>query len=59
MDALWALRDSAYDNPAAWTDFTAELFLQSLATELEQDSGPLVTSTVVRALAKAICPRPA
>ncbi|MGI5190386.1 hypothetical protein ACQEVI_19785 [Promicromonospora sp. CA-289599] len=58
VDALWDLRDSAYDNPATWSDFTAEVFLQSLAAELEQDSGPLTTSTVVRALAKAVDPRP-
>lgn len=58
MDALWDLRDSAYDDPTAWSGFTAEVFLQSLAAELEEDDhGPLATSTVVRALAKAIDPR--
>lgn len=58
VGALWHLRDLAYDAPTAWIDFTAEAFLQSLAAELEQDSGPLAISTVVGALAKAIDPRP-
>lgn len=57
VDALWDLRDSAYDDPEAWSDFTAEAFLHGLAVELEQDSGSLTTSAVVRALARAIDPR--
>jgi hypothetical protein len=49
-------------NLPAWRGFTAEFFLQGLATELEQalpdDGGPFSTSAMVRALAKAMDPRP-
>ncbi|MDQ3789711.1 MAG: hypothetical protein M3422_21025 [Actinomycetota bacterium] len=62
MAALWDLRDAAYDEPAAWSAFTAEGFLQGLAAELEQaladDSGQVSTTVMARALAKALAPRP-
>ncbi|HOA59720.1 MAG TPA: hypothetical protein PLZ83_15215 [Dermatophilaceae bacterium] len=57
IEAIWDLRDSAYDEPETWTDLTAETFFQALAEALEEDhseGGPVVASDVLaRAISKA------
>jgi hypothetical protein len=35
VDAVWDLRDSAYDHPEAWTGLTAETLFQALGETLE------------------------
>jgi hypothetical protein len=35
VEALWDLRDSAFDQPQAWKALTAETLLQALAESLE------------------------
>jgi hypothetical protein len=35
LDALWDLRDSAFDRPQTWNAFTAETLLQALAESLQ------------------------
>lgn len=61
VDALWDLRDSAYDQPQAWRALTAEMLLQALAEELEQaplDDGDQTSIHVIaRAFEKALDPR--
>lgn len=62
VDALWDLRDSAYDTPEVWAAFTALGFLQSLAGELDQESagdeGQISVLLLARALGRALDPRP-
>jgi hypothetical protein len=61
VDALWDLRDSAYDQPQVWTTLTAETLLQALAEELEQatpdDGGQTSIPVLARAFEKALDPR--
>jgi hypothetical protein len=61
VDALWDLRDSAYDQPHAWTALTAETLLQALAEELEQappdNGGQTSIHVLARAFEKALDPR--
>ena len=61
VDALWDLRDSAYDQPQLWIALTAETLLQGLAEELEQappdDGGQTSIRVFARALKKALDPR--
>jgi hypothetical protein len=61
VDALWDLRDSAYDQPQVWTALTAETLLQALAEELEQappeDEGQTSIHVLARALKKALDPQ--
>jgi hypothetical protein len=61
VDALWDLRDSAYDQSQVWTALTAETLLQALAEELEQalpdDSGQISIHVLARAFEKALDPR--
>jgi hypothetical protein len=61
IDALWDLRDSAYDQPQVWTALTAETVLQALAEELERapldDSGQTSIHVFARAFEKALDPR--
>jgi hypothetical protein len=35
LDALWDLRDLAYDRPEAWHGFTAELLFQAFAENVD------------------------
>lgn len=35
LDAVWDLRDSAFDEPQLWSALTAETLLQALAESLE------------------------
>jgi hypothetical protein len=35
LNAVWDLRDSAYDRPQSWSVLTAETFLQALAEAVE------------------------
>lgn len=37
IEAMWDLRDSAYDEPGSWTGLTAETFFQALAEALEDE----------------------
>ncbi|QGQ20477.1 hypothetical protein GC089_16395 [Cellulomonas sp. JZ18] len=56
VDALWDLRDSAYDHPEEWDAFTAETFFQCLAEELGEvpDAGGAVpTDVLARAVGRA------
>jgi hypothetical protein len=61
VDALWDLRDSAYDQPQVWTSLTAETLLQALAEELDQapldDGGQTSIHVFARAFEKALDPR--
>jgi hypothetical protein len=61
VDALWDLRDSAYDQPHVWTALTADTLLQALAEELEQappdDGGQTSIHVLARAFQKALDPR--
>ena len=36
LDALWDLRDLAYDKPALWNRFSAELLFQALAEQVDR-----------------------
>jgi hypothetical protein len=36
VDAIWDLRDLAYDHPKSWQGFTAELLFQALAEEADR-----------------------
>ena len=62
VEALWDLRDSAYDAPETWTAFTAERFLQVFTEELEQepsgDEGQISVLALARALRRGLDPRP-
>ncbi|MCM3658049.1 hypothetical protein M3147_12380 [Agromyces mediolanus] len=63
IDALWDLRDSAYDEPERWSTFTAEELLQRLTSELDRDDAvkPAVEIPVPelgQALARALDPHP-
>jgi hypothetical protein len=62
VEALWDLRDSAYDQPQAWTGLTAEALLQALAEELEQappdEGGQTSIHVLACALEKALDPQP-
>jgi hypothetical protein len=62
VDALWDLRDSAYDEPQLWTALTGETLLQALAEELEKappgDGGQTAIQAFARAFEKAFDPRP-
>lgn len=57
IEAVWGLRDSAYDEPQACTSLTAESFFQALAEELEHapaDDGVSMSGQVLaRAVEKA------
>ena len=61
VEALWDLRDSAYDKPGVWSALTAEVVLQGLAHELEQmpavDDGEIPVRVLARTLGKALDPR--
>jgi hypothetical protein len=60
VDALWDLRDSAYDQPQAWGGLTVETLLQALAEELEEapgDGGQTSIPVLARVLEKALDPR--
>ena len=61
VDALWDLRDSAYDQPPVWTALTAETLLQTLAEELDQtppdDGGQTSIRALARVFEKALDPR--
>jgi hypothetical protein len=61
VDALWDLRDSAYDQPQLWKALTAETLLQALAEELEQappdDGGQTSIHVFARAFGNALDPR--
>jgi len=54
------LRDSAYDQPQAWTALTAETLLPALAEELGQappdDGGHTTIHVLARVLEKALDP---
>lgn len=62
VEALWDLRDSAYDQPGAWSALMAEVVLQCLAYELEQapadNDGEITVRLLARALGKALDPWP-
>jgi len=63
IDALWDLRDSAYDAPERWSTFTAADLLQRLTSELDRDDAvqPAIEIPVPelgQALARALDPRP-
>ncbi len=62
VDALWDLRDSAYDEPEAWAALTPLTLLQGLGEEFEaapHDGGSQIPIPVfASALAKALDPRP-
>ncbi|MFB8230654.1 hypothetical protein [Cellulosimicrobium sp. NPDC055967] len=50
VDAVWDLRDSAYDHPDSWKGFNAETFFQRLGEALDTasvDSGPTVTAALL------------
>jgi hypothetical protein len=50
IDAVWDLRDSAYDHPESWKGFTAEAFFQRLGEALEgasADRGPAVPADLL------------
>ena len=57
IEAIWDLRDSAYDEPEAWTGLTAETFFQAMAEALEEEpseGGAVVAGDVLgRAIRKA------
>jgi len=57
VNAIWDLRDSAYDHPEHWNAFTAEAIFQCLADELEAapaDEGIAVPADLLaRAVRKA------
>lgn len=36
INAIWDLRDLAYDHPKSWHGFTAELLFQALAEEADR-----------------------
>lgn len=60
VDALWNLRDSAYDSPQLWTALTPETLFQALAEELEQvpdDSGQPLVYVLASALEEVLGPR--
>jgi hypothetical protein len=61
VEALWDLRDSAYDQPGAWSALRAEMVLHSLAYELEQmpadNDGEIPVRVLARVLEKALDPR--
>lgn len=42
LDAIWNLRDLAYDRPEVWQGFTAELLFQALAEEVDRTPGDAV-----------------
>ena len=60
VDALWDLRDSAYDEPASGTDLRPLEILQGLAQELDQASADdqIPVRVLAAALGKALDPRP-
>ncbi|GAA2443215.1 hypothetical protein [Agromyces soli] len=63
IDALWDLRDSAYDEPERWRTFTAEDLLQRLTSALERDDAvePAIevpAPALGQALARALDPQP-
>jgi len=52
---LWDLRDSAYDHPDVWADFSADNFFQALATTVDElpevdRAHPLTAQVLARAL---------
>ena len=61
VDALWDLRDSAYDQPQMWAALTSETLLQALAEELEQalpdDGGQTSIHVLASVFEKALDPR--
>lgn len=61
VDALWDLRDSAFDEPQVWQALTAETLLQALAESLENapaedGSGQSANRLVAQALRKVLQP---
>jgi hypothetical protein len=54
IEAIWDLRDSAYDEPEAWTHLTAETFFQALAEALEEDHSQGEAAVASDVLAHAI-----
>jgi hypothetical protein len=59
VEALWDLRDSAYDEPGSWSGLQALELLQGLAQELEQASADdqIPIRVLAMALEKALDPR--
>lgn len=61
VEALWDLRDSAYDRSEVWSGLTAEVVLQGLAYGLEQmpadNDGEIPVRVLARVLGKALDPR--
>ncbi|MCC2322354.1 hypothetical protein [Cellulomonas xiejunii] len=56
VNAVWDLRDSAYDHPEEWTAFTAYTFFQCLAEELDaapETGGMVPVDLLARALGRA------
>jgi len=60
LDALWDLRDLAYDRPQAWHGFVAEVFFQVLAEQVDEASDAIdwgaFTSLLAAALTAAVEP---
>jgi hypothetical protein len=61
VDAVWDLRDLAYDHPELWTALTPLTLLQGLGEELEDappdDGGQTSIHVFARVFAKALDPR--
>lgn len=57
IEAIWDLRDSAYDEPQLWTGLTAETLFQALAEILEAggpaNSAALSSGELARAIDRA------
>lgn len=54
INAVWDLRDSAYDAPDTWTAFSAEVFFQCLGEELERGSADGGSAVPADLLARAV-----
>ena len=54
INAVWDLRDSAYDAPDTWTAFSAEVFFQCLGEELERGSAGGGSAVPADLLARAV-----
>ena len=60
LDAIWNLRDSAFDHPELWKPFTALSFFQYVAEVLDASPecydgvGPLPTEVLARVLERIL-----
>jgi hypothetical protein len=59
VDAVWDLRDSAFDEPQLWSALTAETLLQALAESLEnapteRSTGQPANQLLAQAFRKAL-----